>query len=431
MTEFLQTELVRRDPARKREIHRRASDWYHANGDADGAISHAVGGGDLDRAEHLVLHWFGRFAVAGRNQAIDGWLSRFTSEELDAHPGLMIAAAHACFTDGDPEGATQWLTRASAAMAVHRPPGTHGLGAAVMLAVSRAVMMPLTAAEMAETSRYAYERVGTGVGHPLSCLALGAAAFMLGDETVALERFEEGATTTLQRPIIEGTCLAHIAIIQVAHGHWDEATVAARQARTLIGDDPGPTSALVLAVSVLVETHAGRSEHTDTDRLLCRRHLAGLLGISPWLNVQARIALAQAAVLVGNRTEAAALTGEAEQLASQMPDAATVHEQLAALRRASLYSGASSTFGPSSLTTAELRVLQFLPTHLSNAEIGERLYVSRHTIKTQMISIYRKLGANSRSGAVTRAVAAGLLQPHLPASPLPVQHHERRPPTEV
>ena len=83
MTQFLQTELSRRDPARKRAIHRRASDWYQVRGDADGAIRHAVRSGDLDRAESLVIEWFGRFAVAGRNHTIDAWLELFTSEELD------------------------------------------------------------------------------------------------------------------------------------------------------------------------------------------------------------------------------------------------------------------------------------------------------------------------------------------------------------
>jgi LuxR family transcriptional regulator, maltose regulon positive regulatory protein len=38
-----------------------------------------------------------------------------------------------------------------------------------------------------------------------------------------------------------------------------------------------------------------------------------------------------------------------------------------------------------------------------------RLYVSRHTVKTQAISIYRKLGASSRSQAVQRLQEIGLL----------------------
>ena len=63
----------------------------------------------------------------------------------------------------------------------------------------------------------------------------------------------------------------------------------------------------------------------------------------------------------------------------------------------------------SSLTTAELRLLPLLPTHLSLAEIGERLYVSRHTVKTQAISIYRKFGVSSRSEAIARIHELGLV----------------------
>ena len=65
--------------------------------------------------------------------------------------------------------------------------------------------------------------------------------------------------------------------------------------------------------------------------------------------------------------------------------------------------------GASTLTTAELRVLQFLPTHLSFEQIGKELFVSRNTVKSQAIAAYRKLGVTSRTEAVERAQALGLL----------------------
>jgi LuxR family maltose regulon positive regulatory protein len=64
---------------------------------------------------------------------------------------------------------------------------------------------------------------------------------------------------------------------------------------------------------------------------------------------------------------------------------------------------------PPALTAAERRLLPLLATHLSFPEIGERLFLSRHTVKTQAISTYRKLGVSSRSGAVGAAAALGLL----------------------
>jgi LuxR family maltose regulon positive regulatory protein len=61
------------------------------------------------------------------------------------------------------------------------------------------------------------------------------------------------------------------------------------------------------------------------------------------------------------------------------------------------------------LTVAELRVLRLLPTHLSYREIGLRFRTSGHTVKSQAHAVYRKLGATSRSEAVARATAFGLV----------------------
>ena len=62
------------------------------------------------------------------------------------------------------------------------------------------------------------------------------------------------------------------------------------------------------------------------------------------------------------------------------------------------------------LTAAELRLLPLLTTYLSFREIAERLFVSRNTVKTQAISIYRKLGVSSRTEAIGHAAAMGLLE---------------------
>jgi LuxR family maltose regulon positive regulatory protein len=61
------------------------------------------------------------------------------------------------------------------------------------------------------------------------------------------------------------------------------------------------------------------------------------------------------------------------------------------------------------LTTAELRVLHFLPTNLTLTEIAQRLYVSRNTAKTHAAAVYRKLGVSSRGEAVDLARSVGLL----------------------
>jgi ATP/maltotriose-dependent transcriptional regulator MalT len=68
----------------------------------------------------------------------------------------------------------------------------------------------------------------------------------------------------------------------------------------------------------------------------------------------------------------------------------------------------SGAAGPN-LTGAELRLLPLLATHLSLPEIGAELFLSPNTVKSQAISIYRKLGVSSRREAVASARKAGLL----------------------
>lgn len=66
------------------------------------------------------------------------------------------------------------------------------------------------------------------------------------------------------------------------------------------------------------------------------------------------------------------------------------------------------------LSGAERRVLQYLRTHLTLAEIASRLYVSRNTVKSQAISTYRKLGVSSRGEAVRIAIEADLAANDVP-----------------
>ena len=62
------------------------------------------------------------------------------------------------------------------------------------------------------------------------------------------------------------------------------------------------------------------------------------------------------------------------------------------------------------VTAAELRLLPLLCTHLSVPEIAAEMFLSPATIRTQVSSIYRKLGVSSRSQAVTQARKLGLLE---------------------
>jgi LuxR family transcriptional regulator, maltose regulon positive regulatory protein len=63
------------------------------------------------------------------------------------------------------------------------------------------------------------------------------------------------------------------------------------------------------------------------------------------------------------------------------------------------------------LSGSEIRVLRYLPTHLSAREIAGELSVSTSTVKTHMRNLYAKLGAHSRAEAVETGRALRLLAP--------------------
>jgi LuxR family maltose regulon positive regulatory protein len=61
------------------------------------------------------------------------------------------------------------------------------------------------------------------------------------------------------------------------------------------------------------------------------------------------------------------------------------------------------------LTGSELAVLRFLPSHMTNQEIAEALFLSINTVKTHLRSVYRKLNVTTRREAIARGGKLGLL----------------------
>ena len=78
---------------------------------------------------------------------------------------------------------------------------------------------------------------------------------------------------------------------------------------------------------------------------------------------------------------------------------------------------------PEALSESELRVLSYLPTNLTTAEIARRLHVSRNTVKTHVGNLYAKLGTHRRADAVERARALGLLAPSRTDPTAPLGQH--------
>jgi len=139
-----------------------------------------------------------------------------------------------------------------------------------------------------------------------------------------------------------------------------------------------------------------------------QRLVRSLGRVAPALRAETLAVLARAALLSGDTAVTKDLLRELRPVVAAMPEAVALRTRVDELD-VDLDVVADAIVGPLALTAAELRVLGYLPMHLSMAEIAEKLYVSRNTVKSQAIAIYRKLAVSSRGAAVSRARELGLL----------------------
>ena len=157
-----------------------------------------------------------------------------------------------------------------------------------------------------------------------------------------------------------------------------------------------------------VALHRGEVERAHALLARTQRVRPGLTHALPYVAVQTRLELARAYLTLADAGGAETMLREIDALLRRRPDLGTLPSQAQELR-ASLQTMRVQAPGASTLTDAELRVLPYLATHLSFREIAERLFLSRHTVKSHAMAIYHKLSVTSRNDAVERASMLGLL----------------------
>jgi len=245
-------------------------------------------------------------------------------------------------------------------------------------------------------------------------LLSGVANLMGGDDRAADADFADAAEVGNRLGVGEVVpgALAARSILAIARGDWESAETLAPQARSQVRQrrlDDYPSSALVYAVSARVALHSGELSAASNDLVRTQRLRAQLTYAIPWLSVLVRLELAHAYLALADPAGARTVLREIEGILRHRPDLGILVKRVDEMK-AKLEGMRVATPGMSTLTSAELRVLPFLATHLTLPEIGERLFLSRHTIKSQAISTYRKLGVSTRGEAVARSRELGLLE---------------------
>jgi LuxR family maltose regulon positive regulatory protein len=211
-------------------------------------------------------------------------------------------------------------------------------------------------------------------------------------------------------PNVHTLALAQLALLELDEGEPDAASTLILQAMARadrVGLTDYPTSALLFAVAALVRARRGRVEPALRDARRCDRLLGELTDFSPWYEAETRIVAARALLLLDDIPAARRLLTEAEAHQLSSPDATALEDWRRDAERDAESVGELGGRWP--LTKAELRLLHYLPSHLSFREIGAELFVSTNTVKTQAQSIYRKLAVSSRAEAVACAKTAGLI----------------------
>ncbi len=398
---------------RRRRAERRASVWLERTGDVDAAIRYAVHAGDTARAELLTVRHGTEHLTTGRHATVQRWLDLFPREHVLTSAPLCLMSAAATVALGNADTTQTWLRFARAADSAAGPEDDPFHTAHKISALWSVTATTVDADVLADVAT-AYEELAPGQWHALACLGYGQLSFGVGDRDRALALFEEGVAESRVAGglTIEVQCRCSSALAWWETGDTARATGLARSARALMREqrfDDLPTLVLATAMSALVEATDGNPQAAIADIALTRRNLVYITAVASWANIQARLVLARASLLLGDRVGARTYADEAGAVLRHASGLVTPEAQLTDLVE-QLNAGQSSLpYGPSSLTTAELRVLHYLPTNLTLTEIAQRLYVSRNTAKSHAAAVYRKLGVSSRGEAVELARSVGLL----------------------
>jgi len=411
---LLRQELERSEPHILAELNRRAMAWCIANEHTEAAVVYAHAAGDTDATASLVDGLALQLHYDGRLETLEEWLAWFSDDDLRRYPALAVEAAWIRALTGRPTDAERWLGLAVGATSTI-PLSDGSATIEPWVATLRTGMMPDGVERAVADGDLALQQLPSNSGWRPAALELrGVAHALLGATDLATDDLTTAITAGLAGGAAEVVILAQaqLALLAANQGAWGEAGQRARAAQTLVeesGLGDYSTSALAHVATARVALHEARPEEARA-ALTCAHRLRPLLDRGlPWLTIQVGLELTRAHLALAEAGAARTVLSETERVLEISPHMGSLVQDARELRgRLDATSGSGGAWAMS-LTAAELRLLPYLATHLMFPEIGSRLFVSRNTIKTEAVSIYRKLGVSSRSEAVERAVEVGLL----------------------
>jgi LuxR family transcriptional regulator, maltose regulon positive regulatory protein len=411
--EFLLGELRRSEPELIMTLHRRAADWYEAHGSPMLALEQLLDTTDWDRSARLATALSMPTYFAGQLSTVQRWLRAIGDANIERFPPLAVYRCWEAVLTGDPAGAERWAAVLDASSFEGAP-----LDGSASFESSRATVRADMCASgpermMTDAAFAVAQEPAWSPWRAEALWALGQAHLLAGhpDQARAVLAEASAAATTTGNADTIVTCESELALLAADHGQWPEAADRLERALATIDEHrlhDYVTCLLAFAEAARLAVHRG--DLTEARRQLAQAMRARPSATSafPFVAVRLRLQLAKVCFSIAEVAMARQLLRETDDILAHRPALGTLTGEVDEFRRV-LASSAAGASGRAALTPAELRLLPYLQTHLTANGIAERLFVSSHTVKAEVKSIYRKLGVSSRHDAVQRATAIGLL----------------------
>ena len=411
---LLRARLERRQPALAGELAGRAAEWYERNHLPERAVEYAMAAGDRDRAGRLVVEVALPMYQAGRAAALRRWFDWFETRGPAGPAGRAGRARGLAERARRPPGGRRALGRRRRTRTVREPPPDGGStvdGWRALLGAALCRDGPERMRSDAETALALLPAASRW--RPTSHLLLGIAHLLAGDLDAADQALADAAELGEGAGADTATvALAERSLVAISRGAWQEAETLAERGRSAsrgVWLEQHLTSVLLHAVSARLAIHRGEIPTAREHLARAERLRPQLSHVLPHYAVQAQLELARSHRALADAVTARAVLWDAEDVLQRRPDLGVLGRQADELR-AQLGTLRGDAIGTLSLTAAEIRLFRLLGSHYSFREIGGRLDRSQHTVKSQAMSIYRKLGVSSRSQAMQRGLDLGLLE---------------------
>ena len=415
--DLLLAELERVEPGLMPVLRRRAAAWYLQHDLPEEALEHSILAGDVETVARLVQTLWGPVYRQGRTATLERWFSWLDDRDgIERYPLNAINAAFLAELTGHPVQAERWADAVDRWQYrdASRPFDAY---TEAMAAALRAILCRRGVEQMRADADEAARTFTAANFVPISTIPLmqGTARVLCGDLDGGDAFFVDALSIDEERQVPEliAVTLCERSLVAMARNQWNHVEAFAGRAHACLrqaGIEDSYVTPLVSALQARAALHRGEIP-------AARRELTNGLRLRPLMTyahphwaVQARIELLRVHLALGDLAGARTLMVEIDGILKRRPGLGTLVGEADVLRARLAKEHSAAIPGVSALTAAELRLLPLLSTHLSAPEIAAELFVSLHTIKSQMRSIYRKLGVSSRNQAITAARELGLLE---------------------